>query len=237
MSDAGEHRDHARGRRRRDGIDPQDPPAGEVAAREGGVQHPCDHDVVDVPTSAGQQPRVLLAVDPAAHRRARTVQRALIVQPPPSPRRRSPGNQCTGTDSRRGRRRISSSVGTGLSARNAVTDTTKPGVQKPHCRPWWSAKACWTGLSDPSSGERPSIVVTSAPSAWAAKRRHERTAAPSRRTVQAPQTPCSHARCVPVRRQLLPQELGERPPVLYFGGVGDPVDRHRDLSVRHSTPP
>ena len=27
---------------------------------------------------------------------------------------------------------------------------TKPGVQKPHCEPWHSTIACWTGCSEPS---------------------------------------------------------------------------------------
>ena len=46
----------------------------------------------------------------------------------------------------------------------------------------------------------PSIVVTSAPSAWTANIRHDRTASPSTRTVHAPHTPCSQPRCVPVSR-------------------------------------
>ena len=82
-----------------------------------------------------------------------------------------------------------------------MTDTTKPGVQKPHWSPWRSAKACWTGFSEPSAGDRPSMVVTAAPSACTANSRHERTASPSSSTVHAPHTPCSHARCVPVSPQ------------------------------------
>ena len=50
-----------------------------------------------------------------------------------------------------------------------------------------------------AAGARPSTVVTSAPSAWTASIRHERTGSPSSRTVQAPQTPCSQPTCVPVR--------------------------------------
>src|ERR1700682_4454314 len=45
----------------------------------------------------------------------------------------------------------------------------------------------------------PSTVVTSVPSAWTAKMRQERTAWPSRSTVQAPRAPCSQPRWVPVR--------------------------------------
>src|SRR5690349_4628012 len=44
----------------------------------------------------------------------------------------------------------------------------------------------------------PSTVVTARSSAWTANIRHDRTAAPSTMTVQAPQAPCSQPRCVPV---------------------------------------
>ncbi len=39
-----------------------------------------------------------------------------------------------------------------------------PGVQKPHCSAWFSRNAACIGCSSPSLA-RPSIVVTSAPSA------------------------------------------------------------------------
>ena len=45
----------------------------------------------------------------------------------------------------------------------------------------------------------PSIVRTSRPSICGASIRHDRTGSPSSRTVQEPQTPSSHPRCVPVR--------------------------------------
>src|SRR4051794_11641204 len=45
------------------------------------------------------------------------------------------------------------------------------------------------------------MVVTSEPLAWTAKPRHDRTATPSMMTVQAPHTPCSQPRWVPVRLQ------------------------------------
>ena len=41
---------------------------------------------------------------------------------------------------------------------------TKPGVQKPHCSPWQSRSADWTGDSSPSGDAMPSTVVTSMPS-------------------------------------------------------------------------
>ena len=66
-----------------------------------------------------------------------------------------------------------------------------PGVQKPHWRPWLSQKACWIGLSSPSGLATPSIVLRLRPWACTASIRHERTALPSKRTVQAPHTPCS----------------------------------------------
>src|SRR5215217_327414 len=45
----------------------------------------------------------------------------------------------------------------------------------------------------------PSIVLTARPWAWTASMMQERTACPSTCTVHAPQTPCSHPKCVPVR--------------------------------------
>jgi len=38
-------------------------------------------------------------------------------------------------------------------------------VQKPHCRPWFSQNACWTGCSFSHEGARPSTVRTEEPSA------------------------------------------------------------------------
>ncbi len=38
---------------------------------------------------------------------------------------------------------------------------TIPGVQNPHCRPWFSRNACWIGWRRPSGSAMPSIVVIS----------------------------------------------------------------------------
>src|SRR5262249_4908719 len=46
------------------------------------------------------------------------------------------------------------------------------------------------------------MVVISASPTWTANIRHERTGAPSSRTVQAPQTPCSQPTCTPVKPTL-----------------------------------
>ena len=89
--------------------------------------------------------------------------------------------------------------GSGCRAGTRSPTSTNPGVQKPHCRPCSSRKAACTGDSAPSGPPTPSIVVTSAPSAWTANTRQERTASPSSSTVHAPHTPCSHPRWVPVR--------------------------------------
>jgi CO/xanthine dehydrogenase Mo-binding subunit len=80
-----------------------------------------------------------------------------------------------------------------------ITAKDMPGVQKPHCRAWCLWKAACNGVSAVSS-ERPSTVVTALPSACTASIRHDRTAAPSTITVQAPHTPCSQPTCVPVSR-------------------------------------
>ena len=74
-----------------------------------------------------------------------------------------------------------------------------PGVQKPHCSAWCLRNDFCSGVRSRSS-DRPSTVTILAPSACTASIRHDRTAAPSTRTVQAPHTPCSQPRCVPVNR-------------------------------------
>ena len=48
-------------------------------------------------------------------------------------------------------------------------------------------------------GAMPSTVRNSWPSACTASIRHERAERPSIGSLQAPHTPCSHPRCVPVR--------------------------------------
>ena len=85
----------------------------------------------------------------------------------------------------------------GCSRSSSSAVMSMPGVQKPHCSPWCSWNASWSGWS--AVRRRPSTVMTSAPSAWTASIRQERTASPSTRTVHAPQTPCSQPTWVPVR--------------------------------------
>jgi hypothetical protein len=68
----------------------------------------------------------------------------------------------------------------GMSRSSAVSDMTKPGVQKPHCSPWHSRSAACTGDNVPSGDAMPSTVLTSMPSACIANIRHDRTASPSR---------------------------------------------------------
>src|SRR5256714_921944 len=74
-----------------------------------------------------------------------------------------------------------------------------PGVQKPHCRPWFSRKASCIGCSLPFCA-KPSIVSTFAPSACQAKMVQDFTALPSTWTTQAPHCEVSQPTCVPVRR-------------------------------------
>ncbi len=73
-----------------------------------------------------------------------------------------------------------------------------PGVQYPHCRPWFSWNACWSGCI-PSSPAMPSIVVISRPSAWTASIVQDLTDLPSTRTVHEPHVEVSHPTFVPVR--------------------------------------
>ena len=98
------------------------------------------------------------------------------------------------------RSRISSSVPPpGCARRYSCAVISIAGVQKPHCRPWWSWNACCSATSVPSGSASPSTVSASDRPPG---RRTSGTSAPSRRrarTLQLPQKPFSQARCVPVR--------------------------------------
>src|SRR5579885_669634 len=65
--------------------------------------------------------------------------------------------------------------------------------------PCVSQNASWTGDNSPGAGVTPSMVVIVEPSACGANIRHERTAAPSHNTVQAPQTVSSMRMARPFR--------------------------------------
>ena len=105
----------------------------------------------------------------------------------------------------------------------------KPGVQKPHCSPWHSANACCTGLIASGSLPMPSTVVISWACAVTANIRQERIGWPSTSTVHAPQTPCSQPTWVPVRAQVVAQEVGEQPPGRCLRGALDTVDPQPDV--------
>src|SRR5450432_1680597 len=74
-----------------------------------------------------------------------------------------------------------------------------PGVQKPHCSPWCSRNASCIGCSGAPSAARPSMVLTSCPSAITASVVQDLTALPSRCTTQAPHCEVSQPTWVPVR--------------------------------------
>ena len=101
--------------------------------------------------------------------------------------------------------RTSSSLGCGFSASSDTAAMTMPGVQKPHCRPCSVWNACCMGcnvaspLLAPVVAAKPSMVVTSLPSAWTASIVHDLTDSPSSRTVHAPHDDVSHPTFVPVR--------------------------------------
>src|SRR2546425_849305 len=92
---------------------------------------------------------------------------------------------------------MSASVGEGFEPRSAAADMIWPGWQKPHWGTSTSTQARCTGWSPRAAS--PSIVVTRLPAAAEAGVTHERTAAPSRWTVQAPQSAMPHPYLVPVR--------------------------------------
>ena len=100
--------------------------------------------------------------------------------------------------------RISSGDGSGLRSSSHRAVIIMPGVQKPHCSPWHSAKPCWIGSSPPPASPspfmaRPSTVRTLRPSAMAASTVHDFTGVSSSHTTQAPQFDVSQPQCDPVR--------------------------------------
>ena len=93
--------------------------------------------------------------------------------------------------------RTSAAVGSGLLSSSHRAVIIMAGVQKPHCSPWHSAKASWTGSSAPPAA-RPSTVVTRLPSAMTASTVQDLTGASSSHTTQAPQLDVSQPQCEPV---------------------------------------
>src|SRR6516225_2802116 len=76
-----------------------------------------------------------------------------------------------------------------------------PGVQKPHCRPWFSRNASCIGCNGPSWAASPSMVSTLAPSSCSAKTVQDLIALPLTCTTQAPHCDVSQPTCVPVSRK------------------------------------
>ena len=97
--------------------------------------------------------------------------------------------------------------------RRSVAAIRIPGVQKPHWRAWWRRNDSCSAVSGPRSASD-STVSTRLPSAWIASRQHPRTETPSRRTVHAPQTPCSQPTCVPGEPEAMPEEVRQQEPRL-----------------------
>src|SRR5215467_897142 len=79
-------------------------------------------------------------------------------------------------------------------------DMIMPGVQKPHCRAWFSRNASCIGCSL-SAVARPSMVVTFAPSTERVSTVQDFVATPFTWTTQAPHCEVSQPTWVPVRRR------------------------------------
>jgi len=99
--------------------------------------------------------------------------------------------------------RTSAAVGSWLLSSSHRAVIIMPGVQKPHCSPWHSAKAVCMGSSAPPPtcppAARPSTVVTRCPSAMTASTVQDFTGVSSSHTTHAPQFEVSHPQCEPVR--------------------------------------
>src|SRR5437879_7923030 len=93
---------------------------------------------------------------------------------------------------------MSSLVGEGLSARNAVADMMNPGVQYPHWDASAATKACCKASRVPS-GASDSTVSIFASCASIARIEQEYTRLPFTSTVHAPQVARSHTCFAPVK--------------------------------------
>ena len=93
--------------------------------------------------------------------------------------------------------------------------------------PAWPRTRPGAGGSSPSRAS-PSTVLMSAPSACTANVMQDRMLAPSSRTVQVPQTPCSQPMWVPGEPEILAEEVDEQPPRLHLGHVRAAVDGQAD---------
>jgi hypothetical protein len=93
--------------------------------------------------------------------------------------------------------RTSAGVGSGLLSSSHRAVIIMPGVQKPHCSPWQTANASWTG-SSARPAARPSTVVTRRPSAMTASTVQDLTGVSSSHTTHAPQLDVSQPQCEPV---------------------------------------
>jgi hypothetical protein len=222
---AGHHRHHARHLLGRRHVDRDDAGVGVRTAQDRAVQHAGQGDVVDELRPAGEQLSILdalnlLADEPLRRRRqvfdsvGNAHQRAsgtgnrepgtMVIAPPFSFRRPSArppgcsGSRCSGRSGRRDNRRFPRRSGSGLCSSSSVTVITKPGVQKPHCSPWQSWKACWIGWSSRRLGGKPLDGGDLAAGGRAPRASGScAPARPSTSTVQAPQTPCSQPTWVP----------------------------------------
>ena len=227
-----------------------------------GGAHPGELDVVEVVAVAGDEPRVLAALDATArpvrrpgstsdrHRSVMTSSSVSAVMRHLAPVRRLQ-RACVAAASRIGGDDVvvagaaadvaldgvadlARRSGPGSRSRRSAAAMIMPGVQKPHWRPCFSQNAFWSGCSSPSVA-RPSIVVTLDPSAWTARIVQDFTAWPSTWTVHAPHWRRVAADVGAGEVQVLAQDLDQQPPRLDVHLPPDAVDRQRDMLPHEPT--
>ena len=245
---AGDHGLDLRMRFRGRGVDRHDPRVCVRAAQHGPVQHAGQLDVVDIGAAAAEETRVLLAdLRPKPTVVSSRDSVVVMTTPPRSPARQtadgwrptgSPArcsrSRCSGTAARRlprGSRR----VGTGWCPAGARAVIIMPGVQKPHCSPCSVMKPCWTGSSSPARSI-PSTVRTACRSAIAASTVQLFTGTPSMVTTQTPQLEVSQPQWVPVRPQVVAEEMHQQQPGLDLAGDRVAVDGHLTCMAHASCP-
>ena len=162
-------------------------------------------DVGREPALAGTSGAVLEPRDRAADVLAPMVSGALICASPLRGRgeHRVDDVLVAGAAAKIGRQRVAQ---LGVADVRIAAPASRPRASgSPACRSRIAARdapmnACCSGCSVVAVGE-PFDGADRAPSACTANIRQDRTGSPSTITVQAPQTPCSQPRCVPVRPQ------------------------------------
>ena len=150
--------------------------------------------------------------------------------------RRCSGSRCSGRCCPRASAARRSRSGAGLRLAKSTALMTMPGVQKPHCRPWFSWKASCIGCSAPFAGGRGEALDGGDGRAVGGDRQHR--AALHRDAVDVDDAGAalrvSQPTWVPVRPRRLAQQVGQEQRRLARRPSPAPVHCDADVHCRFS---